>query len=70
MPVAKRGERRLQILQVLARMLENPKGEKITTAALAEGAGRFGSRALPAFRQQGADVRRADRVHRADACSA
>src|SRR3982074_2835019 len=35
MPPAKRGERRLQILQVLARMLENPKGEKITTAALA-----------------------------------
>ncbi len=36
MPVAKRGERRLQILQVLARMLENPKGEKVTTAALAK----------------------------------
>jgi TetR/AcrR family transcriptional regulator len=29
------GERRLQILQVLAEMLQNPKGERITTAALA-----------------------------------
>jgi TetR/AcrR family transcriptional regulator len=29
------GERRLQILQTLAAMLEDPKGEKITTAALA-----------------------------------
>ncbi len=32
---AKSGERKLQILQTLAAMLENPKGEKITTAALA-----------------------------------
>jgi TetR/AcrR family transcriptional regulator len=32
---AKPGERRLQILQTLAQMLEQPKGEKITTAALA-----------------------------------
>ncbi len=31
----KPGERRLQILQTLAEMLELPKGEKITTAALA-----------------------------------
>ena len=31
----KRGERRLQILQVLAQMLESPEAEKITTAALA-----------------------------------
>lgn len=31
----KPGERKLQILQALAAMLENPKGEKITTAALA-----------------------------------
>jgi TetR/AcrR family transcriptional regulator len=31
----KPGERRLQILQTLAEMLETPKGEKITTAALA-----------------------------------
>jgi len=31
----KPGERRLQILQTLAEMLQNPKGEKITTAALA-----------------------------------
>ena len=33
--MAKPGERRLQILQTLAEMLESPKGEKITTAALA-----------------------------------
>jgi len=33
--MAKPGERRLQILQTLAAMLEVPKGEKITTAALA-----------------------------------
>jgi len=31
----KPGERKLQILQTLASMLEQPKGEKITTAALA-----------------------------------
>ena len=31
----KPGERKLQILQTLASMLENPKGEKVTTAALA-----------------------------------
>lgn len=31
----KPGERRLQILQTLAGMLETPKGEKVTTAALA-----------------------------------
>ena len=29
------GERRLQILQVLAEMLQNPKGERVTTASLA-----------------------------------
>ena len=29
------GERRLQILQVLAEMLQNPRGERVTTAALA-----------------------------------
>jgi TetR/AcrR family transcriptional regulator len=33
--MAKPGEKRLLILQTLAAMLENPKGEKITTAALA-----------------------------------
>ena len=33
--MAKTGERKLQILQTLASMLENPQGEKITTAALA-----------------------------------
>ena len=32
---AKPGERRLQILQTLAAMLENPRAEKVTTAALA-----------------------------------
>lgn len=31
----KPGERKLQILQTLASMLEDPKGEKVTTAALA-----------------------------------
>src|SRR5262249_3522223 len=36
MPAAKPGERRLQILKVLAQMLQDPKGEKITTAALAK----------------------------------
>jgi TetR/AcrR family transcriptional regulator len=35
MTTTKPGERKLQILQTLAAMLENPKGEKITTAALA-----------------------------------
>jgi TetR/AcrR family transcriptional regulator len=35
MATTKPGERKLQILQTLASMLENPKGEKITTAALA-----------------------------------
>ena len=31
----KPGERKLQILQTLAQMLQDPKGEKITTAGLA-----------------------------------
>jgi TetR/AcrR family transcriptional regulator len=31
----KPGERRLQILQTLASMLESPRGDKVTTAALA-----------------------------------
>lgn len=35
MATTKPGERKLQILQALASMLEQPKGEKITTAALA-----------------------------------
>lgn len=35
MAAAKPGERKLQILQAIAGMLEQPKGEKITTAALA-----------------------------------
>ncbi len=33
--MARAGERKFQILQTLASMLEDPKGEKITTAALA-----------------------------------
>ncbi len=33
--MTKPGDRRLQILQTLAAMLEDPKGEKVTTAALA-----------------------------------
>lgn len=36
MATTKPGERKLQILQTLATMLEQPKGEKITTAALAK----------------------------------
>lgn len=35
MAVKQPGERRLQILQTIAAMLEQPQGEKITTAALA-----------------------------------
>jgi TetR/AcrR family transcriptional regulator len=35
MPSTKPGQRKLQILQALAAMLQQPKGEKITTAALA-----------------------------------
>lgn len=35
MATTKPGERKLQILQTLAAMLESPRGEKITTAALA-----------------------------------
>ena len=33
---AKSGERKLQILQVIAEMLQDPAGDKITTAALAK----------------------------------
>lgn len=36
MATTKPGERKLQILQTLAEMLEQPAGEKITTAALAK----------------------------------
>jgi TetR/AcrR family transcriptional regulator len=36
MASTKPGQRKLQILQALAAMLETPKGEKITTAALAK----------------------------------
>lgn len=36
MATAKPGERKLQILQTIAEMLEQPKSDKVTTAALAE----------------------------------
>jgi len=36
MATAKPGERKLQILQTIAEMLEQPKSDKITTAALAD----------------------------------
>lgn len=36
MATAKPGERKLQILQTIAEMLEQPKSDKITTAALAQ----------------------------------
>ncbi|MDR1530224.1 MAG: nucleoid occlusion factor SlmA [Burkholderiales bacterium] len=36
MVAVRQGERRAQILQALAEMLENPRSEKITTAALAK----------------------------------
>jgi TetR/AcrR family transcriptional regulator len=36
LPARKPGERRLQILQTLAALLEQPKGERITTALLAK----------------------------------
>jgi TetR/AcrR family transcriptional regulator len=36
MAAAKPGERKLQILQTIAEMLEQPKSDKITTAALAQ----------------------------------
>src|SRR3954465_305544 len=36
MASTKPGQRKLQILQALATMLEQPKGEKVTTAALAK----------------------------------
>ncbi len=62
----KPGARKLQILQTLATMLEDPKGEKVTTAALAARLGRVRSGAVPPLRQQGPDVRRPDRVHRDD----
>src|SRR5256885_15421734 len=60
----KPGERREQILQALAAMLEKPGAERITTAALAAHLGVSGS-PVPPLRQQGPDVRRTDRVHRA-----
>ncbi|PTB21505.1 nucleoid occlusion factor SlmA [Trinickia symbiotica] len=47
-PRMKPGERRVHILQTLAAMLEAPKGEKITTAALA---GRLGVSEAALYRQ-------------------
>ena len=64
---SKPGERRLQILQTLATMLETPRGEKVTTAALASSPRRLRGGAISPLRQQGADVRGTDRVHRNDA---
>jgi len=37
-------------------MLENPKGEKVTTAALAKELDVSEGRAVPALREQGTDV--------------
>ena len=68
--MARTGERKTQILQTLAQMLENPASEKVTTACAGEAARSFRGRALPPFQRQGADVRRPDRVHRADAVRA
>ena len=52
----KPGARKLQILQMLASMLEEPKGEKVTTAALAARLGVSEAALVSALRQQGADV--------------
>ena len=60
----KPGERRLQILQTLAAMLETPRGEKITTAALAAKLDVSEAALYRHFRQQSADVRGPHRVHR------
>ena len=46
----KPGERRVQILQTLAVMLEQPGAERITTAASER------SRVVPPLRQQGSNV--------------
>ena len=62
----KPGERRIQILHTLAAMLEQPGAERITTAALAarlEVSAAVVMRSVPPFRQQGANVRRPDRIH-------
>ena len=57
------GRAKTQILQTLAGMLEQPQG-KITTAALAAKVGVSEAAFIVTFRQQGADVRGADRVCR------
>ena len=63
---SKPGERRLQILQTLATMLESAARREGDHRGARGEARRLGGGALPAFREQGADVRRADRVHRDD----
>jgi TetR/AcrR family transcriptional regulator len=50
----KPGERRVQILEALATMLEGAGTERITTSALATRLDR--SRFIPPFRKQSADV--------------
>ena len=57
---SKPGERKTQILQTLAEMLEQPHASRITTGAGRAPVGIRG-RAVPPLRQQGADVRGADR---------
>ena len=47
-------------------MLEEPGAERVTTAALAAKLEVSRGRALPPLREQGADVRGPDRVHRAE----
>ena len=42
MPAAKKGNRKEQILQCLAEMLESHAGQRITTAKLAENVGKIG----------------------------
>ena len=51
-------------------MLENAARREGHDRGAGREARRLGGRALPAFREQGADVRRADRVHRDDAVHA
>jgi TetR/AcrR family transcriptional regulator len=60
----KPGERRVQILQALAAMLEQPGGERITTAAFGRSAGGERGGSVPSLCEQGTDVRGLDRVHR------
>ena len=61
--VAKPGEKRLQILQLWRRCWKTQKGRRSPRPRLPPGSC-VGGGALPPLRQQGADVRGADRVHR------